>query len=291
MYSRRFENSLPSKLKRKLTSIRFVQLLLARYRQGDWRIPFSQKRKSIRDFIRKNNVLSQDLVDIGNYQLPRQSIESLAGASRIITVVSLGLGQNVTFDEEIKKIFPKCRLIGVEPSGENMKYCQSKKIFDDLIKAAICTAQINDKHHGDVALIASQIVLKGQYSQYELDASSRNEKSIRLITPTELIRTLGLDHIDILKIDIEGAAIEIICEFIEKFKSNPPRIIAGEIEPFNFNARAIHHSEYIEKMNSFFEYLNSCGYKIISTTDTREKYKYLSVEFFAAHSSVEDFPD
>jgi len=253
---------------------------------GNWRILFSKRRKIIRNFTKSNTKVFPKSY-LGNYVIPSKILiklfEKLKSSEEII-VFSLGLGKQITFDEDIKEIFaPKIFLAGFEPSRVCYSYCDEAKVFDFLSNAAIVDDKTYSFYSGKALSLQGSHVIEANLFKKKIK-SNRDEKKIKILTPNLALQETGLDRVDFLKIDIENNTIPVIKDFIKL--DNPPYIIVGEIESYLFNKKKLSYGEYIKNLEFFFEELKCNEYNFISTIDEKIDSKYLAIEFIAVNEKL-----
>jgi FkbM family methyltransferase len=119
-------------------------------------------------------------------------------------VVDVGLGEDVSFSRALSEIY-KCRVHGFDPTPRATAYVKSLA-WDSLVthefgvsaSSGHATFYLpNDESHVSGSLIPAEHV-------------GRRQMEVQLLGMRDVLRTIGADHIDLLKVDIEGAEYDLL---------------------------------------------------------------------------------
>jgi FkbM family methyltransferase len=119
--------------------------------------------------------------------------------------VILDVGSNVGFSAlYFHERFPSARIIAVEP--EPHAYSRLRRNTERLSRLQLVNAAVSD-HDGEVTLYCGS----ASWAASTVPRPSRTQQvSVRAVTLDALAGQLGLDRIDVLKLDIEGAEIPVL---------------------------------------------------------------------------------
>lgn len=139
------------------------------------------------------------------------------------TVIDAGASSGISAMYFAKRIGPEGRLICLEPSPDAIKILRENISINALENIAVLEKGISDRSGtesfflGDVG--ASHIV----------QGSSKKSKSavtLEVVTLDDIVRAYGLEKVDFIKMDIEGAEVRIIDQLSSFLASQPGLIIA-----------------------------------------------------------------
>ena len=200
-----------------------------------------------------------------------------------LTVISGGVGEDISFDVELANLYP-CHIVLIDPSeiaithftqvlnsiGESKKMDYSKTSRQDISSYDLSSISaktfeflpfglwnesktLNFYDPPDKTRDASGSI-HGIHSNYK-----RNQVStkIKVITISDVMENLSLNHVDILKLDIEGAALEVISRMF-KDEIFPAQILV-EIDEMHFPS---FKSKF--RAEKLFRLVSSHGYELAS---------------------------
>jgi len=108
-------------------------------------------------------------------------------------------------------LYPKAEIFTFEPIPENYALLEKNTREYKNIKPA-CMAL--GAHSGKLAMSASYAAGNmGGYSFYSLGVDENNKVDVDVRTASSVMKELGLDRVDIIKVDTEGAEYDIITSF------------------------------------------------------------------------------
>lgn len=179
-------------------------------------------------------------------------------------IYSFGVGEDISFDEELINEF-NCTIYGFDPMPKSIQFIKNKQIspnfifnpygifsYDGLIKFYL---PINSEH---VSCTTSKV---WDYKNIENISIEVPVKKISTI-----IKDLGHNRIDILKLDIEGTEYEVLDEIL-----NIPIEINQILIEFHHRFQTINKSQTklaIKKLNAF-------GYKLAAISDYFDEFTFV----------------
>ncbi|HLP73289.1 MAG TPA: FkbM family methyltransferase [Bacteroidales bacterium] len=182
-------------------------------------------------------------------------------------------GANVgLYSLTLNRFVPHCKVYAFEPVestyiklADNVKKCSSViPVMKGLYKES-CSRQINlfnaDEHS----------------SLYEIrgDSYKNSQKQyIELIPGDDFLKENGVDHVDFLKLDVEGAEYDALLGFQDSIKQGKIKAIQFEYGYINITTRKL--------LIDYYDFFDSNGYivgKIFPKTVEFRKYDYLYEDF------------
>lgn len=191
-------------------------------------------------------------------------------------VFSAGVGQDVSFDLALIERHG-ARILLLDPTPTSRRYIERLNLPPT---AEFEPVAVNDED-GEV-----QLFIDGVQSNFDeansLSISNRGVQSVGQIVPCRRINTLmeerGLNRLEVLKLDIEGAALKVLRDTLES--GIYPVQIAAEFE------RPEEHKEvlsFLSELRELFSQLRALGYQIYRT---RDRTKGFQVEITAVRESA-----
>lgn len=220
-----------------------------------FRIRYRNLEKKYSEIINLNN---DNFLDVGNYFLYKPDFD------KKLNILSAGIGKDISFDLSCLKQFNVNKLIMIDPTEVAYKttleitntstvFFIKKGLFKEIktIKAYLPHESIEDN---------SNISIENLYS-------STNFTHIETITISKIFKDFSMDYIDILKLDVEGVADDIILDLINK--NIFPKQICFELEkPVDIFIQ----DKFNEKIQKFLKLLSKF-YKIYSYTSIKKGYR------------------
>lgn len=170
-------------------------------------------------------------------------------------VVSVGIGRDISFDKSISRRFG-CIVQMFDPTPEAVRYLKEQDLPTKL-------------HGHEIGLSAFDGTSKFQCSSddgtmYRISQESGGEQvELEVRRLGTIMKLLGHDRVDLLKIDIEGAEYEVIEEIT---RNGPlPRQLLVEY----------HHRFFdrgVDKTNQSIKMLMSVGYQVFYTSRYRQEF-------------------
>ncbi len=199
-------------------------------------------------YLFRNKKYDKDLIDVGNYKIYPNNI------SENSIVYSCGIAEDVSFDEEISSKFG-CTVFMFDPTKQSLKFMNKNnnpklKFFNIGIW----------KYDGNIKFYHHE-----KNSNLSVTNIFHSENYFNL--PCKSIHSLMKEHkqnkIDVLKMDIEGAAFEILNDLLDK--NICPKQIVVELERsfFIFNSTFIELFSYLNQRKKLHDRLRKRGYEIV----------------------------
>lgn len=181
-------------------------------------------------------------------------------------IYSFGVGEDVSFDLELIKHY-KLKVYGFDPSPRSIEWVKKQKLDEKFIfypyglaakDGSISFSEPAESNIHSLKITETAEGTAGDLKTHQLPVH-------RLQTVVEM---LGHDHINILKMDIEGAEYEVIDDII-----NSPVPISQVLIEFH------HRFPYIGigKTRKAISQLNAAGYKIFNVSASGEEISFIKV--------------
>jgi FkbM family methyltransferase len=175
---------------------------------------FELKRNSSDPLVFNQIILNEEYRNIANYMIQRGiDCKSMIDAGSNIGLTSLFFNS----------LFPRMKIIALEPSSDTFKRLSRNIINSKVETIKLLNRTFRDRLDWGFRLIESDIV---------------GTDAIQVISIQDIIDEQGLDCIDFLKIDIEGAEVNVFDETYSLEWLKKVRIIALEIHD-EFNCKTI----------------------------------------------------
>lgn len=136
-------------------------------------------------------------------------------------VYSFGLGDDITFDLELIKNFG-CNIYGFDPTPRSMKYILDADLPKEFIFLPIGLANTNK-------LQTFRKPPQPDYMSFTPD-SIHNDLTALVLDLTTIMKLFKHDHVDVLKMDIEGAEYGVIQNLLQN-KIYPDQILVEFHDP------------------------------------------------------------
>lgn len=176
-------------------------------------------------------------------------------------VYSFGIGTDISFDLELIKQF-NLTILAYDPTEKSIKWLKQQNLPDNLCYFQIGLADFDGKatlFPPDNTNHISHTLLDSQYkntNSYEIDVQ----------TLKTLMRSNNHDHIDLLKMDVEGIEYGVI-----------ENILSTGVEVRQLLVEFHHRFKNVglERTKKAVEKLKKAGYRIFSVSVTGEEYSFL----------------
>jgi FkbM family methyltransferase len=154
---------------------------------------------------------TSDTMVFGNVIMDEEYSFGLPSSANVIVDVGANIGLTAIY---YAKMFPNAQIFAIEPERSNFELMlKNVKIYSNItpIHAALW---------GNEGYISIAAPLPGAFGSWGFTVSSK-PGDVRAITVSSLIRDFGIDHIDLLKVDIEGAEKEVFeaCDWQDRLDS------------------------------------------------------------------------
>ena len=209
------------------------------------------------------------------------------------TIILAGLGTDASFDIELINKF-NLRVIAVDPTPEAIKfynsiinYSKTKNKF--LLKKKLLKLNIKNINQNNFILIKKALYnvdLKRikfylppnkNHTSHSINNWQNNWKKntehieVKTISVKTIMKKYKIKNLELIKLDIEGAEIEVIKDLLSK-KTLPNQICVEFDELNNFNKRSV------DKFLSIHKRLSSNGYFLTKNISKFPNFHYLRTE-------------
>lgn len=223
--------------------------------------------------LRIRKVLSgKDFFASEQIRLPKQTFGN-KGANFTITpnqldassvVYSFGVGTDISFDLALIEKY-KLTVFAFDPTPKSIQWVKSQqvspafKLHEYGLAHYDGTAQFNPPENPNHV----------SHSLIDNPTTSTNSFAVEVRTLTTIMKELGHQHIDVLKMDIEGAEYDVI-----------DNIINANIEIKQWLIEFHHRFDTIgiQKTKKAIATLNKNGYKIFDVSDTGEEFSFIKID-------------
>lgn len=187
-------------------------------------------------------------------------------------IYSFGVGQDVSFDDVASKLFD-VPIYMYDPTPAVLSFMEAHKDNPKFIfkSEGIYTEDSEFK------LYTSGNPNKANSSLYPIHGDQGEFTMVKCKTLQTIMRENGHSHIDVLKMDIEGVAGDVLNQMLDETNVRPKQIVA------EFEVRGIENPlTYLPKLAKLAQKLKDNDYVIYNQTLIRKA----SVELIIVHKSV-----
>lgn len=233
---------------------------------SDLWIPFSAERRIARNYEKTlPRINNQHFLTMGNYCIhddPKLNRDSI--------VYSLGVLADTDFDQAISDRYD-CPIYLFDPSNIAKNHLDKvnnpKFIFEQVgvWNETLVMQFTSPKYGGSPSMVPTEY--KGKRFEH------------KCVDIKEILEKNGHDHIDVIKMDIEGAAFEVIERLLEI--EVYPRQLVAEFERMKTNS-VMDFLAFYSRLIKLNQRMVELGYKI--HVIPREKFKYFSIELIYVRS-------
>ncbi len=192
-------------------------------------------------------------------------------------VYSCGVGTSIDFDESIHRQFG-CSVYMFDPTPLAVKYIQGlgDRPYRRLLQWGVWTRDI-----------AKQFYFKSDESDDPRNVSitnlhgSHNFLEFQCYALTTIMEKLGHDHLDVLKMDIEGAAFPVLLHLMRETNVRPRQIVV-EFEKGLGSTRSFNH-----RVRQLLDELQREGYRV-HYLPREGVFRHVSYEFLFVRDTSQD---
>jgi FkbM family methyltransferase len=173
--------------------------------------------------------------------------------------VCLDVGANIGyFSVLLSTLCPKGRVIAVEPISENAEFTKQNLDRNKITNCDVECAALSD----EVGEREFNLVADTAFSGFKSTGRKAESESIlvKTLTPLLLLEKHGVEKLDLIKIDIEGAEPLVFKAFKAVFKINRPKYILSECNSKNLATYGYQVSEFLAMMGDY-------GYEVFGLTE------------------------
>lgn len=178
-------------------------------------------------------------------------------------VYSFGVGEDISFDEELMK--KGCMVYAYDPTPKSQVFIEKKNpsFLFSFKPYGIADYDGNAKFYLPEN---DEFVSCTTYNRWGYDESRKKPLMVEVKRLSTLMKENGHSHIDLLKIDIEGSEYDVIDNILEE-----------ELDIDQICVEVHHRFPGIgvRKTKDMVKKLNENGYFIVAISNTREEYTFL----------------
>lgn len=173
-------------------------------------------------------------------------------------VLSFGLGDDISFDEEMIKSY-RARTFGFDPTPASLRWIAERGIPAGMQVHAIGIAAFD----GEQAFSSPAHEMRGNFS-------SKGVGGITVVCQVRRYRTiagmLGLPHVDILKLDVEGSEYDVI-----------PDLLASPLLPIQLLVEFHHrlHNIHVQQTRQSVERIREAGYSLFAVSPGGQELSFI----------------
>ncbi len=197
-----------------------------------------------------------ELDEYGNYYLRSSLIPKAA------TVFSLGVGDDITFDLAFLDRHPNAKLILVDPTPKSRDFLKDHNLPENVHFSPVAVAD----RDGTIDVFTDDLEDSlDKTSSVSIYNRGFHNKSFKVDCKSigTLMKEYDVSHIDVLKMDIEGAGVTVLSALLNA--GIYPTQIAGEFERPE-KLKDVY--DYLRTLHDLFSQLKNAGYEIYRTRPT-----------------------
>ena len=179
-------------------------------------------------------------------------------------VYSFGVGTDISFDLSLIEKY-NLTVFAFDPTPKSIAWIKSQQLPKEFILNEYGLAH----YDGTAQFTPPDNPNHVSHSIIESPSKKPNAFSVEVRTLSTIMKELGHDHIDVLKMDIEGAEYDVI-ENILNAKLN----IKQWLIEFHHRFESIG----VQKTKNAISLLNQNGYKIFDVSDTGEEFSFIKID-------------
>ena len=230
---------------------------------------FSRSRRLVKKFVDTLQTSTEPLVLIGNY-----SVFNDPDLGPNSVVYSFGVGTNVSFDEELVTKYG-CKVHLFDPTPLSVGFMKQHPFTGKGFVFEPVGLADREQEMTFYLRFAG-----GSYTLFKPKWRIIDTFRAHCLTIEQIMSSYGHDHIDLLKMDIEGAALPVMWDM--KRKGIRPQQIVVELE-----APAVGDVEtFLTDVGELIEVYKQDGYEVFYLP--RNQYSYYSVELLLRLRGTED---
>lgn len=215
----------------------------------------SKNKKGISKWLSDEAVYFLDLYFERNYDFDangeREALEKISiNSPKVVFDVGANVGD---WSKLASKYFPNASIHAFELS-ESTRSALKKNLQEEnyiVADAALGSksGQLEYKDYGDLSTVNS--IVNTEFHDKNIPFKKR---VANILTGDDYMERMGLSHIDFLKIDVEGAELEVLRGFSDAIRQGKIKVIQFEYGYANGDANSL--------MKDFYAYLTPAGYEI-----------------------------
>lgn len=174
-------------------------------------------------------------------------------------VYAFGVSRHIETEEELAAKI-RCKVLLFDPTPPAIEYMKSKEFDPNLIftPIGVWTTSGPMKFYTDKRdWVKNLSVVNFYHNSAYIEA--------QCYTLEDIMRERGHDHIDLLKMDIEGSAVHVLTHMLEHTQIRPPQIVGAlETPMLTVGATLSEIVRVIRQKARLYSLLEKAGYRIIT---------------------------
>lgn len=180
-----------------------------------------------------------------------------------LVVYSFGIGEDLTFSETVLDSFD-CDIYAFDPTPKSIKYVETHSLSKNS-RFHFYPYGISDKDEtGQFHLPVNEEYVSGSLHAY--DGVKTEAIPVKLKTLKTITNMLGHDHIDLLKMDVEGTEFQVIPGILGS--GLPIKQVCVEV-----------HDRFFEdgrgRLENMVQQFTKCGYALVSVSENYEELTFV----------------
>ncbi len=179
-------------------------------------------------------------------------------------VYSVGIGEDISFDQAIINKH-KCQVFGFDPTPKSINWVKNQQLPNQF---NFYEFGISDKTGNvDFYLPKNPAYVSGSIS-LQKNVNENEKVNVQMKTITDAAKQLGHAHIDVLKMDIEGAEYDVITSLLSSGISFGQLLIEFHDRFFTDGAAKTKNAIQVLKQNGFEIFAISDSFEEVSFINT-----------------------
>jgi len=174
--------------------------------------------------------LSRCLLLGGNYE-PNEFAWLGSVLARGMTVLDVGANEGLYALFAARRVGPAGHVVAIEPSGREFQILQENLALNGLVNVTAVRAAASDRE-GPTRLRIAEAEHAGQSSlgPFAYPIAQAGEETVPLRRIDELAETLGLDRVQLMKVDVEGAEVAVLRGARDLLARDRPALLLEVVE-------------------------------------------------------------
>lgn len=181
-------------------------------------------------------------------------------------VYSFGIGEDVSFDVAMIERFG-CMVHAFDPTPRSIEWVKAQQKSGKIPAGFVLHEYGIAAHDGTVSFFAPDNPAHVSHTMVE-GATSGKQITVPVKRLTTILRELGHTHVDLLKMDIEGAEYDVVEDVLKSGVRVPQMLVEYHHRFANIGPG---------KTQGSIDLLGANGYKLFKISESAEEYSFLKV--------------